>query len=120
MKYIFFGIMRNSREGKEKKGVGLGLKGTDTHVVKLKSCIVNPRSLVKLWMIRATTMVLLWSCLVQLITLGRFLGLLFSKNGLLTFPRSLLHHSLLNHFHERVSSFVSFLFITLMLLIFVS
>ncbi|KAG5572084.1 hypothetical protein H5410_061850 [Solanum commersonii] len=56
---------------------GLGLKGTalgDSRVEKLKSCIVFPRSRVKLWIIRATTMVLLWTCLVQLTTLGELLG----------------------------------------------
>ncbi|TMX03748.1 hypothetical protein EJD97_014465 [Solanum chilense] len=69
------GVMEE-RERRRRKW-GLGLKGTalgDGRVEKLKSCIIFPRSRLKLWIIRATTMVLLWTCLVQLTTLGELLG----------------------------------------------
>ncbi|XP_060172622.1 rhamnogalacturonan I rhamnosyltransferase 1-like isoform X3 [Lycium barbarum] len=63
------------RERRRRRWGVLGLKGTDSHVEKLKSCIVFPhRSRMKLWMIRATTMVLLWTCFVQFTTLGELWG----------------------------------------------
>lgn len=48
---------------------GEGRKGIE----KLKSTMVS-RSKMKLWMIRATTSVLLWTCLVQLTALGEMWG----------------------------------------------
>ncbi|XP_009587252.1 rhamnogalacturonan I rhamnosyltransferase 1-like [Nicotiana tomentosiformis] len=54
----------------------MGLKGTalgESRVEKLKNCIVY-RSRMKLWIIRVTTSVLLWICLVQLTILGETWG----------------------------------------------
>lgn len=54
----------------------MGLKGTalgESRVEKLKNCIVY-RSRMKLWIIRVTTSVLLWICLVQLTILGENWG----------------------------------------------
>lgn len=48
--------MKNRREGKE---VRIGCNG-DSCVEKLKNCILFPLSKTKLWIKRATTMVLLW------------------------------------------------------------
>ncbi|GFZ16956.1 O-fucosyltransferase family protein [Actinidia rufa] len=52
----------------------MGLKTLgESRVEKLKSSMVaRPR--MKLWMIRATTSILLWTCLVQLTTLGEMWG----------------------------------------------
>ncbi|CAN4086219.1 unnamed protein product [Withania somnifera] len=47
--------------------------GGDNRVEKLKSSWIS-RSRMKLWMIRATTSILLWTCVVQLITLGETWG----------------------------------------------
>ncbi|KAK4354245.1 hypothetical protein RND71_026439 [Anisodus tanguticus] len=43
-------------EERERRWGVMGLKGTYSRVEKLKSCIVFPRSRMKLWMMRATTM----------------------------------------------------------------
>ncbi|XP_016488745.1 rhamnogalacturonan I rhamnosyltransferase 1 [Nicotiana tabacum] len=51
------------------KAVALG----DSRVEKLKSSMMS-RSRMKLWMIRATTSILLWTCVVQLMTLGETWG----------------------------------------------
>lgn len=48
---------------------GEGKKGIE----KFKSSMMS-RSKMKLWMIRATTSILLWTCLVQLTTLGEMWG----------------------------------------------
>lgn len=58
----------------EKCGGGgrMGLK--TSRVEKLKSSMASPRSRTKLWIIRATTSVLLWTCLVQLMALGEMWG----------------------------------------------
>ena len=64
-------------ERSEKKGVviGMGLKALSaSRVEKLKSSMVTSRSRMKLWMIRATTSVLLWTCIVQLTALGDMWG----------------------------------------------
>ncbi|XP_010257916.1 PREDICTED: uncharacterized protein At1g04910-like [Nelumbo nucifera] len=45
----------------------------ESKVEKLKSSMV-PRSRMKLWLIRATTTVLLWTCVVQLTALGEMWG----------------------------------------------
>lgn len=54
-------------------GGTMGLKGGESRVEKLKNSMVS-RSRMKLWMIRATTSVLLWTCLVQLTALGETWG----------------------------------------------
>ena len=52
----------------------MGLKTLgESRVEKLKSSMVS-RPRMKLWMIRATTSVLLWTCLVQLTALGEMWG----------------------------------------------
>ncbi|THF98570.1 rhamnogalacturonan I rhamnosyltransferase 1-like [Camellia sinensis] len=52
----------------------MGLKKVgESRVAKLKSSMVS-RPRMKLWMIRATTSVLLWTCLVQLTALGEMWG----------------------------------------------
>lgn len=58
------------------KGWGMGLKNAlgESRVEKLKSSTISSRSRMKLWMIRATTTVLLWTCLVQLTALGDMWG----------------------------------------------
>lgn len=64
--------LEDREEGKKIMGfkaVALG----DNRVEKLKSSMMS-RSRMKLWMIRATTMVLLWTCLVQMTTLGELWG----------------------------------------------
>lgn len=65
------------REKIEKKGIviGMGLKAlSGSRVEKLKSSMMTSRSRMKLWMIRATTSVLLWTCIVQLTALGEMWG----------------------------------------------
>lgn len=53
----------------------MGLKALgEGKVEKLKSSMVSPRSKMKLWMIRAMTSVLLWTCIVQLTALGETWG----------------------------------------------
>lgn len=55
----------------------MGLKALEeSKIEKLKSSVVVPasRSRMKLWMIRATTTVLLWTCVVQLTALGETWG----------------------------------------------
>nr|GLL22081.1 uncharacterized protein At1g04910-like [Ipomoea trifida]GMC75368.1 rhamnogalacturonan I rhamnosyltransferase 1-like [Ipomoea batatas] len=54
-------------------GMKTANKFGDSRVEKLKSSVIS-RSRMKLWMIRATTSVLLWTCLVQLTTLGETWG----------------------------------------------
>ncbi|PSS08018.1 GDP-fucose protein O-fucosyltransferase protein [Actinidia chinensis var. chinensis] len=57
-----------------KRWVVMGLKTLgESRVEKLKSSMVS-RPRMKLWMIRATTSVLLWTCLVQLTALGDMWG----------------------------------------------
>lgn len=54
----------------------MGLKGTviaESRMEKLKSSMLS-KSRMKLWMIRITTSVLLWICLVQLTILGETWG----------------------------------------------
>ncbi|XP_009776643.1 rhamnogalacturonan I rhamnosyltransferase 1-like [Nicotiana tabacum] len=72
------GEMEERERRRRRWGLGvMGLKGTtlgDSRVEKLKSSVVFSRSRMKLWMIRATTMILLWTCLVQLTTLGELWG----------------------------------------------
>lgn len=60
---------------KQKKRFSIGTMGLKSlgvcRVEKLKSSMVNARSpRMKLWLIRATTTVLLWTCFVQLTALG--------------------------------------------------
>lgn len=72
---------QRSEERRRRKwalGLGLsfaamGLKGGESRVDKLKTSMVS-RPRMKLWMIRATTSVLLWTCLVQLTALGETWG----------------------------------------------
>ncbi|KAF6157572.1 hypothetical protein GIB67_037145 [Kingdonia uniflora] len=54
----------------------MGFKSFGGGLEKLKnsSFMVSSRSRMKLWMIRATTTILLWTCLVQLTTLGEMWG----------------------------------------------
>ncbi|XP_009757587.1 rhamnogalacturonan I rhamnosyltransferase 1-like [Nicotiana tabacum] len=64
--------LEDREEGKKIMGfkaVALG----DNRVEKLKSSMMS-RSRMKLWMIRATTSILLWTCVVQLMTLGETWG----------------------------------------------
>ncbi len=65
----------NKEEEKEKEKREMGLKAMGG-VEKLKSSMSMPmsRSRMKLWMIRATTSVLLWTCIVQLTALGDLWG----------------------------------------------
>ena len=60
---------------KKKRRLAIGAMGLKTlgesKVAKLKSSMANARSpKMKVWLIRATTTVLLWTCLVQLTALG--------------------------------------------------
>jgi hypothetical protein len=43
-------------------------------VEKIRISISRPSSKMKVWMIRATTSVLLWTCVVQLTTIGEMWG----------------------------------------------
>ncbi|MQM23222.1 hypothetical protein Taro_056285 [Colocasia esculenta] len=54
--------------------MGFKLAGEGKVVEKLKRSMVLSRTRMKLWMIRATTTVLLWTCVVQLTALGDMLG----------------------------------------------
>ncbi|XP_011012033.1 PREDICTED: uncharacterized protein At1g04910-like isoform X2 [Populus euphratica] len=54
---------------KDKETMGV-VKGVE----KIRSSISRPSSKTKLWMIRATTSVLLWTCVVQLTTIGEMWG----------------------------------------------
>lgn len=66
-------------EKKERKGV-MGIKGFghggggDKLKNSLLATTSSSRSKMKLWMIRATTSVLLWTCIVQLTALGDMWG----------------------------------------------
>ncbi|PKI70338.1 hypothetical protein CRG98_009218, partial [Punica granatum] len=55
--------------------MGLKVLG-ESRIEKLRSSMMVPasRSRMKLWMIRATTTVLLWTCVVQLTALGETWG----------------------------------------------
>lgn len=53
--------------------VGLKAGGGEVKVEKLRGSMVS-RSRMKLWMIRVTTTVLLWTCVVQLMALGEMWG----------------------------------------------
>ncbi|KAK9278777.1 hypothetical protein L1049_028355 [Liquidambar formosana] len=72
------GGFEEEREKRVKKGWRMGLKSVvvgESRVEKLKSSMVSSsRSRMKLWTIRATTSVLLWTCLVQLTALGDMWG----------------------------------------------
>lgn len=58
-----------------KSSMVMGLKALgESKVEKLKSSMVSPRSKMKLWMIRAMTSILLWTCIVQLTALGETWG----------------------------------------------
>lgn len=69
-------IERERTEEKERRRWGtMGLKTLgESRVDKLKSSMVSRSPRMKLWMIRATTTVLLWTCLVQLTALGDLWG----------------------------------------------
>lgn len=58
---------RNRREG------SIGYNG-DSCVEKQKSCLLVSQSKMKLWMIRSTTMVLLWILLGPVDDIGELLG----------------------------------------------
>ncbi|KAF5201820.1 Rhamnogalacturonan i rhamnosyltransferase [Thalictrum thalictroides] len=60
-------------KGERKWLMGLKVLGEGGKVEKLRNSMVT-RSRVKLWMIRATTTVLVWTCLVQLMALGEMWG----------------------------------------------
>lgn len=74
---------RRNRWGLRGFGLGLGLGGAmglkggsiihHSRVEKLRNSMVS-RSKMKLWMIRATSSVILWICLVQLTALGESFG----------------------------------------------
>lgn len=58
-----------------KSSMVMGLKALgESKVEKLKSSMVSPRSKMKLWMIRAMTSILIWTCIVQLTALGETWG----------------------------------------------
>ncbi|KAK9272920.1 hypothetical protein L1049_003299 [Liquidambar formosana] len=59
--------------GGEKREMGLKCGFAEGRVEKLKNSMVS-RSGMKLWMIRAMTTVLLWTCFVQLMALGEMWG----------------------------------------------
>lgn len=74
--------IERSEEERERKrirrwGITMGLKTfrgeSRKGIEKLKTSMVS-RSRMKLWMIRATTSVLVWTCLVQLTALGEMWG----------------------------------------------
>ncbi|XP_057952381.1 rhamnogalacturonan I rhamnosyltransferase 1-like [Malania oleifera] len=69
-------VRGEERERVRGRGWEMGLKGFgESKVEKLKSSMMAPsRSRMKLWMVRATTSVLLWTCVVQLTTLGEMWG----------------------------------------------
>ncbi|KAG9152046.1 hypothetical protein Leryth_023877 [Lithospermum erythrorhizon] len=56
------------------KTVAFGGGGVGVGGEKLKMSSVSSRAKMKLWMIRATSSILLWTCVVQLITLGETWG----------------------------------------------
>ncbi|KAM0002252.1 putative GDP-fucose protein O-fucosyltransferase [Helianthus debilis subsp. tardiflorus] len=65
----------NNTKKKKMRRFAIGSMGLkkfgEIRVEKLKNSMVNVRSTkMKMWLIRATTMVLLWTCLVQLTALG--------------------------------------------------
>uniref|UniRef100_A0A1D1YRK8 O-fucosyltransferase family protein n=1 Tax=Anthurium amnicola TaxID=1678845 RepID=A0A1D1YRK8_9ARAE len=61
--------------GSEYKGGHMGLRfAGEGKAEKLHGPMVVSRSRMKLWMVRATTTVLLWTCVVQLTALGDMLG----------------------------------------------
>lgn len=77
---------RKRRKWSLKLGLGLGVMGLkggnilpQSRVDKLRNSMVS-RSKMKLWIIRATTTVMLWICLVQLTALGETLGPLVLKS----------------------------------------
>ncbi|XP_022987925.1 O-fucosyltransferase 34-like [Cucurbita maxima] len=58
-----------------KSSMVMGLKALgESKVEKLKSSMVSSRSKMKLWMIRAMTSILIWTCIVQLTALGETWG----------------------------------------------
>ncbi|KAA0058020.1 GDP-fucose protein O-fucosyltransferase [Cucumis melo var. makuwa] len=58
-----------------KSSMVMGLKALgESKIEKMKSSMVSPRSKMKLWMIRAMTSILLWTCIVQLTALGETWG----------------------------------------------
>ncbi|KAL6995012.1 hypothetical protein U1Q18_005146 [Sarracenia purpurea var. burkii] len=67
-------IERSEERERRRRWAVMGLKTLgESRVEKLKSSMVS-RPRMKLWMIRATTSVLLWTCLVQLTALGETWG----------------------------------------------
>lgn len=57
------------------EGLMMGFKGeSNNKVEKLKNTVSSRSSRMKLWMIRATTSVLLWTCVVQLTAFGDVWG----------------------------------------------
>ncbi|XP_010549974.1 PREDICTED: uncharacterized protein At1g04910 isoform X1 [Tarenaya hassleriana] len=69
----------------EVKGISVG----ESKAEKLRSYLVS-RSRMKLWMIRAVTILLLWSCVVHLMALGEFWGPRLLKG----WPSCFNHHDL--------------------------
>ncbi|KAG1327453.1 rhamnogalacturonan I rhamnosyltransferase 1 [Cocos nucifera] len=65
--------MGSQYAGERQVGLKAGGDDVGVKVEKLKGSMVS-RSRVKLWMIRATTTVLLWTCVVQLTALGEMWG----------------------------------------------
>jgi len=67
-------LMRERRVGRERMWeMGLRLKtilGDSSKVDKLRASMANRSSRIKLWMLRAMTTVLLWTCFVQLTAMG--------------------------------------------------
>ncbi|KGN63763.1 rhamnogalacturonan I rhamnosyltransferase 1 [Cucumis sativus] len=66
-------IVRNKWTLKSSMVMGLKALG-ESKIEKMKSSMVSPRSKMKLWMIRAMTSILLWTCIVQLTALGETWG----------------------------------------------
>lgn len=68
-------MCRSERNDKKGIVIRMGLRAlSGSRVEKLKTSMVASRPRMKLWMIRATTSVLLWTCIVQLTALGEMWG----------------------------------------------
>ncbi|KAK1295836.1 Uncharacterized protein QJS10_CPB15g01072 [Acorus calamus] len=70
-------VVADYEAGRDEEGCGgiMGLKFPSSAVEKSRgSSVMVQRSRMKVWMIRATTTVLLWTCVVQLTALGEMWG----------------------------------------------
>ncbi|KAH7530054.1 hypothetical protein JRO89_XSUnG0024400 [Xanthoceras sorbifolium] len=77
--------------------MGFKFLGENNKAEKLKNSAIVSRSRIKLWMIRAVTTILLWTCVVQLMALGEMWGPRLLKGWPSCFSQSDLplpsHHS---------------------------